>query len=165
MSTNAFYNQPLETANAFRLLKIHPRSGEEELTASLEIADLEDRTQEYEALSYHWGSPVFRQTIKIGDDYLNITETLHDALKRLPYQNQDRMIWADAICINQNAIDEKNLEVKSMGRIFTQCSRAIIYLGPEADGSELVVDLIDELMSWFHRDARSANPAWKRDQS
>lgn len=162
MGSNAFYNQPLESAKAFRLLKLHRGNEEEELSASLELANLEDRTQEYEALSYHWGSPVFQHKIKIGDEYLNITETLHDALLRIRLQEQDRITWVDAICINQNAIDEKNFQVKLMGRIFAQCRRAIIYLGPEADGSALVPDFIHELISWFRRDVRSADPAWKR---
>lgn len=160
MDIDAFYDQPLETANAFRLLRLHRGGRQEELSASLELADLEDRNQQYEALSYHWGSPVFRQQIKIGDGYLNITETLHNALKRLRLQDQDRIIWVDAICINQHALDEKNNQVQFMGRIFAQCRRAIIYLGPEADGSELVADFTHELISWFRRDIRSANPAW-----
>ena len=39
------------------------------------------------------------------------------------------MLWVDAICINQNDVEEKTKQVAMMGRIFMQASRTVIYLG------------------------------------
>jgi hypothetical protein len=39
------------------------------------------------------------------------------------------MIWADAICINQDDIDERNQQVKQMGLVYQQANHTMIYLG------------------------------------
>jgi hypothetical protein len=41
------------------------------------------------------------------------------------------MIWVDALCINQNNIKERGVQVAKMGQIYEQCSRVIVYLGAD----------------------------------
>jgi hypothetical protein len=161
-ASSIFQYRPLSGPTTIRLLVLHSGSDKAQLKASLVLDDLEDPKREYEALSYFWGPPVFSRKIKIDGTCVDITETLYDALKRLRLPNEDRVIWADAICIDQSSTEEKNRQVKLMSRIYTQCSRGIIYLGPEADGSELLYDFFNHLMDWLSRDAWSENPAWKR---
>jgi hypothetical protein len=39
------------------------------------------------------------------------------------------LLWADAICINQDDIDERNQQVKQMGLVYQQANHTMIYLG------------------------------------
>ncbi|KAM5363563.1 hypothetical protein ACJZ2D_011947 [Fusarium nematophilum] len=43
----------------------------------------------------------------------------------------DELIWADAICINQNDIDEKSAQVCIMDRIYSKATFVLAWLGPE----------------------------------
>lgn len=55
-----------------------------------------------------------------------------------------RMIWADAICINQKNLAELSQQVLLMGDIYRLASGVIAFLRPEADGSSAALDLIEK---------------------
>jgi hypothetical protein len=40
-------------------------------------------------------------------------------------------IWIDAICINQDSIDERTCQVRIMDRVYRQAAKVLIWLGPE----------------------------------
>lgn len=43
--------------------------------------------------------------------------------------SEPRVLWVDAICINQSNPDEKNHQVRQMYRIYSSASRVLIWLG------------------------------------
>ena len=90
----------------------------------------------YEALSYVWGSRQDLKTISIDKDCLQVTPNLHMALMRLRDRFIERVIWIDAICINQEDIQERSAQVQRMARIYGKANRVIVWLGPEADQSD-----------------------------
>jgi len=99
-----------------------------------------DSLPPYEALSYCWGDSKDRFPITCnGVRGLAVTENLHSALKRLQLPNQPRLIWADAICINQEDIDERGSQVRLMKDIYRRASSVVIWLGEaiEVDGKDL----------------------------
>lgn len=55
------------------------------------------------------------------------------------------MLWADAICIDQNNIPERNQQVRIMRKIFSQADRVLSWLGPAADSSDLAFDFCNAL--------------------
>lgn len=85
----------------------------------------------YEALSYCWGKPVENTGFAIVCDgeQLGVTKNLHEALHFLRFANQDRVLWIDAICINQKCDDEKSQQVGVMKDIYEKASQVIIWLG------------------------------------
>lgn len=105
---------PLEKTQIrlLRLLRGAPRT---ELEASLEVVNLPKLKTEttplpppYEAVSYHWGDKAknpFDYSIKILKDSYSyrifIRPNLEAALRQLRYRNKDRLLWVDALCINQ----------------------------------------------------------------
>ncbi|EWZ42976.1 hypothetical protein FOZG_07732 [Fusarium oxysporum Fo47] len=98
----------------------------------------------FEALSYVWGrqcDPVVA-TIEgeAGECLGNIKlgKNLGKALRHLRYQDQERVLWVDAICINQNDDVERATQVLQMSSIYQDCSRVIIWLGPEKHDIGLV---------------------------
>lgn len=97
---------------------------------------------EYIALSYAWGDPTDTAEIEIGGRSFRVTTSLVGALRRIRRWKRPRHFWADAICINQSSLDEKNHQIPLMRRIYSQARGVIMWLGEERDDSELAMDLI-----------------------
>ncbi|KAI1079949.1 HET-domain-containing protein [Whalleya microplaca] len=106
----------------------------------------------YEALSYVWGSPNKQDTVIVDSateqrEYiLGITYNLAEAMRHLRYNNnRSRVMWIDAICINQRDNEERNNQVKRMDQIFSLASRVVAWLGPSFPNSTLALETLDHL--------------------
>jgi hypothetical protein len=130
MSSQSIYTQgPLNNRN-FRLLYIHPAIDEHhDLVCSCFPFDIGDAPA-YEALSYVWGLPQQPHEILCNGKVIRIQPSLSDALKRLRLPRTARVIWADAICINQGDNAEKSHQVPLMGSIYSRAERVVVWLGP-----------------------------------
>jgi hypothetical protein len=62
---------------------------------------------EYDALSYAWGKGMSLKPATVSGYPLEITESLDSALRHLRHADRSRVMWIDAICINQNDISER----------------------------------------------------------
>lgn len=140
-----YKNVPLSHADAIRLLTIHPGQRQDILRCSLYATRLNLRAQaEYSALSYMWGSRDKAQFVIVDDEILTIHLNLLQFLLRLRHPYGDIVVWADAICINQNDPAEKGQQVQLMSRIYSQASRTMIWLGESMpDLSRLVSNYYD----------------------
>ncbi|KAL8402906.1 hypothetical protein RB596_009316 [Gaeumannomyces avenae] len=154
----AYCYSPLSQPDNIRLLRLMPHADRH---APIRCQLLEYPLQEtaqathlYEALSYVWGSvdrglPIYiwaadddkngaprasRSTNS--DQYLLVTTNLHAALTHLRDSFLERIIWIDAVCINQQDDVEKGRQVQSMARIYASASRVVVWLGEAADGSD-----------------------------
>jgi hypothetical protein len=77
----------------------------------------------YEALSYVWGNLEPSAYIYLHGQRQRVTLELFQALKALrPLGNSFRLLWVDALCINQTDIQEQNHQVRLMGRIYSEAS-------------------------------------------
>lgn len=56
----------------------------------------------YEALSYEWGAKEAADSILLDGCPVTVTENLYLALECLRQPNEDRLLWIDAICIDQS---------------------------------------------------------------
>lgn len=56
----------------------------------------------YEALSYVWGKEKSTDKIRVDGYPFTVTENLYQALSNLRRSGEDRVLWVDAICINQS---------------------------------------------------------------
>ncbi|KAM0169103.1 hypothetical protein ACHAPF_010289 [Botrytis cinerea] len=144
----------LRDTNSIRLLCLMPS---EDLTAPIEcrlhIYPLEKSnkaTHIYQALSYVWGNSETFQSVIIDEKPLLVTANLHAALLQLRDRTFERIIWVDAICINQKDEEEKSHQIGLMAKIFGLADRVIVYLGEAADDSDQALKIIrgveDELM-------------------
>lgn len=71
-------------------------------------------------------------------------------------------IWADAVCINQNDLDERSSQVGIMGDIYTTAKTCQIWLGTVED----IKDWPDErIVSAFLRSHLYGATFWKRSNS
>jgi hypothetical protein len=77
-----------------------------------------------------------RQSISIDEHDLPVTVNLHAALSRLRDHPFERIIWVDAICINQENPEEREQQVQLMAKIYSKAHHVIVWLGEEARDTE-----------------------------
>ncbi|OTA62910.1 HET-domain-containing protein [Hypoxylon sp. EC38] len=106
----------------------------EEPVLGFECGRIEYAPESYDALSYTWGNQEKTDEIYIEGRVLGITRNLYIALTRLRSPTDSRCLWIDAICINQDNVQERNHQVHMMKRIFSAASSVIVWLG-DAEGS------------------------------
>ena len=108
------------------------------------VEDTSPYEPRYEALSYTWGDSDISEfgyvedTRSSGEDpaTLGLRPNLASALRYLRYSDETRVLWIDAICINQEDIAERNEQVKRMTNIYALAERVIAWLGAESNDSK-----------------------------
>lgn len=117
---------------SIRLLRLNPHLGEHSpLQCDLfefPLASPTNGTHLYEALSYVWGCGEKVQALSTSHGSLPITENLYVALLSLRDRFFPRIIWVDAVCINQDDTDERSKQVQYMAEIYARASRVIVWL-------------------------------------
>lgn len=116
----------LETAG-FRLVLLE-KGVQSQLRCQLWQAYLDDIIP-YESLSYTWGSQSTLHEIIVDKKILSITESLHEALWHLRKPDEDRMLWVDALCIDQTNIKERGHQVDHMREIYGKADKVVVWLG------------------------------------
>jgi len=106
------------------------------------LHESDDGTQLYEALSYAWGGSEKDHRVSVDQYSLRVTANLHAALLHLRGRFLERIIWIDAICINQDDKEEQGQQVQCMAEIYSRASRVIIWLGEPAAGSDEALEAI-----------------------
>ncbi|KAI6081479.1 HET-domain-containing protein [Hypoxylon rubiginosum] len=91
----------------------------------------------YEALSYTWGGKGAGTSITLDGFVLGVFENLEAVLRRLRRPKKPRTLWIDAICINQDDLDERANQVKLMRAVYEGASGVTIWLGEPGPGAEL----------------------------
>jgi hypothetical protein len=123
LNRRAFHYKPLDpSVDCIRLLALYPsdKRSPEIITCRLFHVGVSEKPR-YEALSYTWGGSNPTETIMLDGEPFLIQGNLYDALYDLrPDGNRPRMLWADAICIDQRNLEE---------RIYTRASTVLIWLG------------------------------------
>ncbi|RGP78905.1 hypothetical protein FLONG3_2810 [Fusarium longipes] len=135
--TVGIYNR-LVGSDKFRLLEILPGIFDT-IEAKLHVCNLKENVMAYEALSYTWGNdvashhPVISIEANGGHHMTTVSRNLHTALLGLRQRDSSRLVWADAICINQEDTVEKGEQVKMMKTIYSDACRVIIWLGDDSN--------------------------------
>ena len=125
--------QPLQTPTSTRLLVLHPAGTTHRISCSLLQTDLSAKPV-YEALSYVWGERANPVEIVCDGSELEVTQNLAAALRQLRPSDVDadpRVLWVDAICINQEDIPEREQQVRIMGEVYQGAASVLVWLGEE----------------------------------
>lgn len=100
-----------EDPPSFRLVTINAGKRPDYIEASIKTYSLNDHPP-YEALSYVWGS--FADDpfpIELNGNRFEVTSSLFSALYSLRREHESRTFWIDAICIDQDNLDERSSQV------------------------------------------------------
>lgn len=128
-----------------RLLQILPGHQQSAIEAKLESVSLNEKPQ-FNVLSYAWGSSDEQKSILIQDHEFSVSNHLYQCLVNLRLESEPLFIWIDAICINQNSVDEKNTQVPLMRDVYQSAKQVHVWLGVSTPGLELVLASINALV-------------------
>lgn len=139
-NTPPHYYRALTQPRAFRLMHLLPGNGQQDLCCELKDSHL-DTPPTFEALSYVWGDAKKRINMLCNEKLSDIGESLSTALQTLRYTDRTRILWIDALCINQKDPAEKSLQVPLMGDIYRSAKRVVAWVGQEAEKDSSALDV------------------------
>ncbi|CAG9974630.1 unnamed protein product [Clonostachys byssicola] len=99
----------------------------------------------YEALSYTWGGNDKPETIVANGKRLAVTINLYQALNHLRQLHCDRILWIDALCIDQENSRERNHQVSQMTDIYKNADSVIYWLGQPTYATNVALDSLKTL--------------------
>lgn len=141
--------RPLSSLRSIRLINLLPSADNPQypIRCSVTEASLEEAPA-YEALSYTWAyqdgdRSACRQILVDGLPML-ITRNCESALRRVRLPSEPRVVWVDAICIDQRNVEEVNQQVGMMGDIYRKTQQTLIWLGESTEGSK-------DAFAWLER--------------
>jgi hypothetical protein len=137
--------------NQIRLISLLPKpSIEDEVSCDLITVSLDD-CPPYEALSYAWGDPKVTKPILLSGQSFQVTTNLDSAIRHLRHNtDQPRLMWIDAICINQADNKERNHQVRHMRQIYQGAKEVVVWLGEEGSKAMKTIQALgrDEKLHW-----------------
>lgn len=133
-AVDPFVYEPLDPLrDCTRVVEIEPwssRTGNSEFDLRCRVRQVvfSDRPK-YRALSYMWGDESRRTPILLNGKPFTVAENLFRALGFLRLEKFEGPFWIDAICINQDDIQEKNRQIRIMPHIYFRASAVLVWLG------------------------------------
>lgn len=174
MEKNPQYRQLDLSGDEIRLLTLHPGGDGDRISCTLSHHNLTDNI-EYEALSYTWGDSANLCTIVLNGFSFQVRASLKTALLHLRYpslsvlqlhresgrgdenERKDRVLWIDALCINQSDDVETSRQVSIMAEIYSHASRVLIWLGEETEEVRDAFETVEKALSYFPPENEDSN--------
>ncbi|TVY80845.1 Heterokaryon incompatibility protein 6 OR allele [Lachnellula suecica] len=134
--TAEYIYPPLQHPDSIRLLELLAGEASDPIRIALSEVRFQDNP-EYEALSYTWGGEDGDNTRSCSIDcdgrYIRITKNCEAALRQLRSQDKSVSLWIDAICIDQENLNERGHQVGLMRDIYSKASQVLIWLGESSE--------------------------------
>jgi hypothetical protein len=136
-STQIFPYKALDSnLKEIRVLEVAPGTGLNIVTCTLKhISLLDDQVPCYETISYCWGSTGAKNIIKLNGSLISVPSSSEAAVKRMRFSDKPRVLWIDAICIDQSSQSEKGKQVAFMSTIYSKGKQNLVCLGEDDAGS------------------------------
>jgi hypothetical protein len=150
MASEDFTYAPIDISSKdIRLLRLSDRYTPGPPSCEIFHASLKDDIK-YEALSYCWGDPKLQDSILLNGIVASVTVNLTRALEDIRLDHGTRVLWVDALCINQEDTRERNHQVKQMGAIYQRAERVVVWLGrPKSLKGANTASVLDSLEKSF----------------
>lgn len=142
MANPGFSHPVLPTQKSLRVLTLHHGHWDERVRCTTSAYPM-TQAPAYCALSYTWGSEADFSDILLNGSWFTIRHNLFRFLKRLRHPESDLKLWCDMICIDQHSLKERGLQVGMMGEIYKRAQCVWIWLGDQAEGSNVVFEFLD----------------------
>ena len=129
-ATSTRYSPLLQNGDSFRLLRVLPslRHGSP-IRCELFTSSISRERDQFIAGSYVWGPPEPKRSILLDGGPFQVRDNLFRFLTAFRSRNQPQVIWLDAICINQDDIQERSHQVQEMKRIYSGAKCVYSWLG------------------------------------
>jgi hypothetical protein len=161
--------QPLDKSRQeIRLIRFNPNYSLDSLIrlSSFSVSLIDSPKPLFNALSYAWGNASKTMPICIDGKVVQVTTNLESALRHIwTSENTSELIklplWIDAICINQQDLEERNHQVGIMRRIYVEAHHVLVWLGQGDEETDWLFDLC-ERRKWQYV-TPSLNPPYESD--
>jgi hypothetical protein len=111
--------------------------------------------QGFDALSYTWGDSSTVSEIFLGENAVLVRRNLMLALQHL--DTTTKVLWVDAICINQMDEQERNAQVAKMRGIYAKANTVRVWLGLDSDRGDLAFSLLHDIHKLRHNEEAILN--------
>jgi hypothetical protein len=116
--------QPFESPDLFRLVKLLPGTEDEPLHIELRTYHL-DNAPAFDTLSHVWGRKGVNHHVICGGCELAVMPNLYHTLRSLRHARASRLLWIDAISINQQDENERKSTIQVVRQIYQLASRTL----------------------------------------
>ncbi len=135
------------TSTELRLLIVTPGGFYDAVHCTLIHSRINDVNVPFEVISYTWaneaGDATKTKKIFLAGWPFSVTANCEAALKRVRRPTSSRVVWIDAVCINQDDRNERGHQVRLMPEIYSGARRVLIYLGePRRGGARRLEQLM-----------------------
>lgn len=135
------------------MLRVKAGRASEPLCCELQTVSLAAEPRPaYESISYVWGDPSPSEPIMLNDMEVGIPLNAKVVLERVRYPECDRVVWIDAICINQKDEGEKQTQVGLMYEVYSFTQRNLVWLGGDTGDVAEAVAAIEEILADARRE-------------
>lgn len=125
-----------------RLVELQaPRENAKEIHCKIRYCSL-DQCPLFTAVSYTWGPSSTPEIVYVEGKVLKIRKNLFRVLDDLR-RDEPRLLWIDALCINQEDLDERMDQVKIMGEIYAKANYVLAWLGGDFKDAHLAAEILD----------------------
>jgi hypothetical protein len=104
-----------------------------------------------------WGAYGDFREISVDGRKFQVTRNLFVALSHLRNESRDRLLWIDALCINQQDIAERSSQISQMAFLFHRADSVIAWLGEGDADSHIVMTLSQHLRNFESGDFFACN--------
>lgn len=128
--------EPLYAPDQIRLLILNPGIFNADVEVDIQIVDAREwrsGVRTYTALSYFCGPPVLTDRISCHGLIISVTHRLHLALQYLRLEHDPRVLWIDALCIDQSNTNERHAQILLMHDIYRNADSVLAWLGEISD--------------------------------
>jgi hypothetical protein len=137
-SVNAIYRPLKKDDREIRLVLLEPATESSmPIICRLEVVKLRDDPI-YEALSWAWGDPDDNNEVLLEGRRWLVRTNLVTALRYLRYEDRTRVMWIDALSINQNggadALREREHQIQLMKYVYSMACHVVVWMQVADDG-------------------------------
>jgi hypothetical protein len=163
---SSFKYKPLNLEErSIRLLRLLHLGSTLDIECELFQVSLHDDWFQYEALSYTWGGADLTEPITVDGKTFYVTKNLYTVLAHLRLESADRIVWIDAVCIDQENAKERGHQVQQMGDIYSRAEQVLFWLGTATFEIIVLMDCLEQLkersLEHAYKDWKRADPRWK----
>lgn len=127
-----YHYKTFDDQERIRIMVLLPGGPKKPIRCKLSTVPVRDAPC-YEAISYVWGER--RGAMLCDGKRLEVPLNLAHALIRFRHKTESCLLWADAVCINQNNITERGHQMQMMGDVFRKAERVLVWLGRDGEPS------------------------------
>ncbi|KUJ23934.1 HET-domain-containing protein [Mollisia scopiformis] len=145
ISNDFYFYFKLQERGWFRLLVMEPSLDPQYRISCSLLHRCINENADFEALSYVWGTDKAIVPILVDGAVLHIRSNLYLALRALRLPDRPRILWVDALCINQSDALERNSQVSQMAAIYSGCHQVIVWLGESNEYADRGIDFLGKM--------------------